>query len=179
MTKTDWISLGGAIGQVAAALIAVGALIAALVQLSRMREQLRQDAAHNRTAHQDTQQQLKDSREFAEAQAKLFVFEYLEGPENLRLRRAAGKLGRTPKERWDDDQVEQANLLSGMWEVVATLVKANVVPESFVKELYGGAICRHWDLLEDRVMSLRIETGQPEQRVTFEQLACKFNNVVP
>lgn len=153
------VSLVSAFGQAGAAVIAILALIALLFQLRAMRQQLDEDR--------------KANRDSAERQAKYFVVEYLERPENLALRNT-GELKNTPRSRWTPELKTQANLLSGMWEVVASLVEAGVVPKDFVKELYGGAIRRHWGIVEAQVFEMRADQGEPKQRECFEKLAREF-----
>ncbi|OBK56178.1 hypothetical protein A5656_19915 [Mycobacterium gordonae] len=159
MMSDHQIALVSAFGQAGAAVIAIPALIALLLQLRAMRQQLDEDR--------------KANRDSAEHQAKYFVVEYLERPENLALRNTR-ELRVTPWPRWTAELKHQANLLSGMWEVVASLVDAGVVPKDFVKELYGGAICRHWRIVEHQVIEMRADQAEPKQRECFEKLAREF-----
>jgi hypothetical protein len=174
MTVSDQIALWGAIGQVAAALIGAVALILALVQLRDVRRDLTQSMNHNRASLAAAQQQIDDARIAADAQAKFFLVEYLERAENLELRGQSGRLGRTERSNWSQDMHPKAEKLSGLWEVVASLVKAQVIPLDFVESIYGYAIRRHWQILAPVVHALRDMRDEPDQRRNFEELAMEL-----
>lgn len=102
------------------------------------------------------------------------LIKYLEEPQHLEARRTMGPLAKKEFADWTDEERNAGEMVSGMWEVGATIHSIEALPDSFLSSLYGGAIVRHWNLLRPLVMEIRARSGENDQRQKFEHLAVQL-----
>jgi hypothetical protein len=144
---------------------------AAHAQMRTMQEQLEQ--ARERAAQDRALQwaAMDDLRAGENARNAFELVAYLERPEHVQARRHMGSLAQKPLNEWADEELAAGELVSGLWEIAASLERLDRFPQGFLTDLYGDAISRHWRILEPLVVRIRERTGNPSQRQHFQAVA--------